>query len=123
MVSENLLDVNFLLNLNLPKGGYLGNDLFKNVISIIVVFFNQAVFNLFCSFSTFFSDFPSEKKKSKNEKKKFPSKSCKTHEKADFYQTLDCTAPKPWSKYTTQTIPFTLFSPQTPPHINRIFIS
>ena len=47
MVSENLLDVNFLLNLNLPKGGYLGNDLFKNVISIIVVFFNQAVFKLF----------------------------------------------------------------------------
>ena len=63
--------MNFLLKLNLPKGGYLGNDLFKNVISMIVVYFDQAVFNLFCSFSTFFSDFPSEIKKSKNEQKQF----------------------------------------------------
>ena len=26
---------------------------------------------------------------------------CKNHEKAYFNQQLECTAPKPWSKYTT----------------------
>ena len=122
---QSLLDVNFLLKLNLPKGSYLGNDLFKNVISMIVVYFDQAVFNLFCSFSTFFSDFPSEIKKSKNEQKQFFHQNLAKLMKKQIFTKLWIAQHQNHGQNIQHRQFHSHYSPppQTPPHINRIFIS
>ena len=74
-----------------------GRSIFKSDCNECCVHFFSAVFNLFCSIQTFFSDFMAEINKKRLKK----TKKLKTAEKSILTSFWVRAAPKSWLKYTT----------------------